>query len=169
MILIFFAISNSMPKTPYESVISKWFKYGKVVPPLDFTNSTVREIEIDFIAPKESSENGDFYWLQSSGDLITLTNRNFTKISGILSLNLETDPCRTPRQIIIGNQGGGVEYATKQNKPSLVKINFEIESNSSIFLSIVGLPNTICTIPGSDKRQFMAKVTNVKITNIIKK
>ena len=79
-VLLFFTIFNSMPKTPYESVVSKWFKYGKVVPPLDYSASYIREVDVDFIAPKESSKNGDFYWIQSTGDLITLTNRNFSKI-----------------------------------------------------------------------------------------
>ena len=53
-----------------------------------------------------------------------------------------------------------------QKNPNPVEFSFSIESNSSIFLSINSLPNNICQINEELNRKFMAKVTNLKVSNL---
>jgi len=165
VIVTLLGIFNSFPMSGYVSVANKWFEGGKVPVPLDYKNSELRFIDVDFISPKESSEDGNFFWLQTSGDLITLTNRNFLDVKGTLSFDLGLDPCKISRDILIGTQEETLLIKTKK-VPSPVEFDFNIESNSSIFLSINSSPNTLCQINEGLNRKFMARLSNLKVSNL---
>ena len=165
-LFIVFTILNSFPLKSYIPVHEKWYLYGKVVPPKDYNDKILREIDIDLLAPKETSQDGDFYWLQTSGDLITLSNRNFQGIEGVLSFYLDADPCGTERTIFIGTQNGSLEKETNKIKNNFVEIEFKIESNSSIFLSIVGSPIKPCKINEDIDRNFLAKISELRVRNL---
>lgn len=165
-LFIVFTIFNSFPLKSYIPVHEKWYLYGKVVPPKDYNDKILREIDIDLLAPKETSQHGDFYWLQTSGDLITLSNRNFQGIEGVLSFYLDADPCGTERTIFIGTQSGSLEKETNATKNNFVEIEFKIESNSSIFLSIVGSPIKPCKIKEDIDRNFLAKISELRVRNL---
>lgn len=165
IIILIFSIFNSFSMQQYVSVANKWYEGGKVPVPIDYRINELRKVDIDLIAPKESNKNGDFFWLQTSGDLITLTNRNFVKVNGDVSFDLELDPCNISRDILIATQEETLLVTTQKN-PSPVAFSFNIESNSSIFLSINSLPNDICQIDEELNRKFMAKITNLKVSNL---
>jgi hypothetical protein len=61
LVFLFFMLSNSFPQSSYESVASKWSKYGRVIPPKDYEINQIRPIDYDFLAPKESAGGNDFY------------------------------------------------------------------------------------------------------------
>jgi hypothetical protein len=165
-VFLFFMLNNSFPQGSYESVSSKWSKYGKVVPPKDYELSQIRPIDYDFLAPKESVDGNDFYWLQITGDLLTLTNRNFGPIRGAINLNLDPDPCGNSRKIIFGTQNGPLEFTVNKGASTPVRIDFEIKSNSSIFLAINTDDKRLCKINEGLKRNFMVKITNVTVDDI---
>ncbi len=165
ILILIFAIFNSFSKLQYVSVANKWYEGGKVPVPIDYRVNDLRKVDIDLIAPKESNKDGDFFWLQTSGDLITITNRNFVKVNGDVSFDLELDPCDISREILIATQEKTLLVKTQKN-PNPVEFSFSIESNSSIFLSINSLPNNICQIDEELNRKFMAKVTNLKVSNL---
>ena len=157
-ILVIFTALNSFPPESYVPVHKKWFMYGKVVPPKDYNANILRKVELDLLAPKENSEKGDFYWIQTSGDLITLTNRNFKSVKGTLSFNLETDPCGIERSILIGTKEGSIQVQTVKSKQTKVNFEVKLNSNSSDFLSIVGSPVKPCRINEEIDRSFLAKI-----------
>jgi hypothetical protein len=165
ILISIFAIFNSFTNQQYVSVANKWYEGGKVPVPIDYRINDLRKVDIDLIAPKESNEDGDFFWLQTSGDLITITNRNFVKVKGGILFELEIDPCNISRDILIGTQEKTLLVKTQKN-PSPVEFSFNIESNSSIFLSINSLPNDMCQINEELNRKFMAKITNLKVSNL---
>ena len=165
ILISIFAVLNSFSNQQYVSVANKWYEGGKVPVPIDYRIDDLRKVDIDLIAPKESNEDGDFFWLQTSGDLITITNRNFVKVKGEISFDLEMDPCGISRDVLIGTQEKTLLVKTQKN-PSPVEFSFNIESNSSIFLSINSLPNDICQINEELNRKFMAKITNLKVNNL---
>lgn len=164
-ILVIFTALNSFPPESYVPVHKKWFMYGKVVPPKDYNANILRKVELDLLAPKENSERGDFYWIQTSGDLITLTNRNFKSVKGTLSFNLETDPCGIERSILIGTKEGSIQVQTVKSKQTKVNFEVKLNSNSSDFLSIVGSPDKPCRINEEIDRSFLAKITNLEFNN----
>ena len=166
LLFVIFTIFNSFPIDSYVPVHKKWFIYGAVTPPKDYNQNIIRDIDIDFLAPKENAEASDFYWLQTSGDLITLTNRNFRSIKGNLSFNLEVDPCGTERSILIGTQEGSIEAQTFKSKQTRVAFDFEINSNSSEFFSVIGKPGKPCKIKEEIDRDFLAKLTGLKVINL---
>jgi hypothetical protein len=54
--LLFFIallLTNSFSSGPSPTVAEKWFKYGKVVPPLDYNADFFRPIDIDLYSTKE--------------------------------------------------------------------------------------------------------------------
>ena len=166
LVFLFFMLSNSFPQSSYESVASKWSKYGRVIPPKDYEINQIRPIDYDFLAPKESADGNDFYWLQITGDLLTLTNRNFVPIKGVFNLNLEADPCGNSRKIIFGTQNGPQEFLVGKGASTPVQIDFEIKSNSSIFLAINTDDTRLCKINEGLKRNFMVKITNMTVDDI---
>ena len=165
-LLMLFTIFNSFSDESYIPVHKKWFIYGKVMPPVDYSKNVLRDIDIDLLAPKEKAKDGDFYWLQTSGDLVTLTNRNFIPVTGILTFNLDVDPCGTERSIFIGTKQGSIQVQTLKSKQAKFEFKFEINSNSSEFLSIVGMPASPCKINEELDRSFLAKVSDIEIKNL---
>ena len=165
-LLFIFTIINSFPLESYVPVQKKWFIYGKVLPPDDYVQKVLRDIDVDLLAPKETAKDGDFYWLQTSGDLITLTNRNFRPVKGTLSFNLDVDPCGTKRDVFIGTQDGSLAVETSKSKQTKVNFEFKIDSNSSEFFSIVGSPIKPCKINEEMNRSFMTKLTEIKVINL---
>jgi len=161
--LLFFIallLTNSFSNGPTPTVAEKWFKYGKVVPPLDYKDDYFRPIDIDLYATKEIEGNQEFYWIESIGDTITLTNRNWKDVSGKLTFEIKTDPCRTDRKIIIGTQNGPtIINSTIQN--AVYEIPVTISLNSSLFLSIVAQNGTECKLLKSDTRNFSFKLLNL--------
>jgi hypothetical protein len=164
--LIVFTALNSFPPESYVPVHKKWFLYGKVVPPKDYNANILRKVDLDLLAPKENSEKGDFYWLQTSGDLITLTNRNFKSVTGTWSFNLETDPCGIERSILIGTKEGSIQVQTVKSKQTKVDFEVKLNSNSSAFLSIVGSPVKPCRINEGIDRSFLAKISKLEFNNV---
>lgn len=165
VVLIFtiFAILTSFSNKSYIPVQQKWFAYGKVVPPQDYKSNEDRAIDIDFIAPKEISNNEEFYWIQTTGDLITLTNNNFKVVSGTLSFDIDIDPCNISRTIVFGTQSEPIMKMTQVGESTSIEIKFSIDSNSSVFLGVSSLPERICNINEKANRNFMAKISNIKI------
>lgn len=163
--LAVFAVFNSFPTKPYISIANKWFLGREVPVPVDYKLMELREIDIDLLAPKEINENGEFYWLQLSGDLLTLTNRNFKKVTGVLTFDLKYDPCRMSREVLVGTQKETFKVSTKAD-PTPVLIDFTIESNSSIFLSISSVPKEMCRIEEGLNRNFMAQLTNISVRDL---
>jgi len=163
--LAIFAVFNSFPTKPYISIANKWFLGGEVPVPIDYTLNELREIDIDLIAPKEKGENGEFYWLQLSGDLLTLTNRNFQNVAGVLTFDLKFDPCKVSREVLIGTQGETLKVDTKA-EPTTEEIDFAIASNSSLFLSISSVPKEICRSQEGLNRNFMAQLTNISVRDL---
>ena len=161
--LLFFIallLTNSFSNGPSPTVAEKWFKYGKVVPPLDYKSDNFRPIDIDLYATKEVEGNKEFYWIESVGDTITLTNRNWKDVSGKLRFKIETDPCRTDRKIIIGTQNGPtIINSTKEN--AVYEIPVTISLNSSLFLSIVAQNGTECKLLKTETRNFSFKLVNL--------
>jgi len=168
IIVLIFLFKNSFPDNSYESVASKWSRYGKVIPPKDYNSNEIRPVDLDFLSPKETANNIDFYWLQITGDLLTLTNRNFVPVEGKVLLDLGADPCGNSREIIFGSQQGPKVFTTSKQGDIPVEINFEIKSNSSVFLAINTDDSRICKIEEGLKRSFMAKISNISVieTNI---
>ncbi len=165
-LLALFTFFNSFSEDSYLPVHKKWFIYGKVIPPTDYNKNVLRVIDIDLLAPKETAKDGDFYWLQTSGDLITLTNRNFIPVTGILKFNLDIDPCGTERSIFIGTKQGSIQLQTLKSKKAQFEFQFKIDSNSSEFLSIVSSPDRPCKIDEEMDRSFMAKLTDIEVVNL---
>jgi hypothetical protein len=165
-LLVLFTLFNSFSEDSYIPVHKKWFIYGKVIPPADYNKNVLRGIDIDLLAPKETAKDGDFYWLQTSGDLITLTNRNFIPVTGILTFKLDVDPCGTERSIFIGTKQGSIQVQTFKSKQAKFEFEFKIGSNLSEFLSIVGSPDSPCKINEEMDRSFLAKVTEIEIVNL---
>lgn len=163
--LAVFAVFNSFPTKPYISIANKWFLGREVPIPLDYRLNEIREIDVDLLAPKEQNENGDFYWLQANGDLLTLTNRNFQDVKGVLTFDLQYDPCKISRELLVGTQEATLRVTTKAD-PTPVLIDFTIESNSSIFLSIAGAPKEVCRIQEDLNRNFMALLTNISVRDL---
>jgi hypothetical protein len=166
ILFVIFTIANSFPLDSYVPVHKKWSIYGKVLPPDDYDQKVLREIDVDLLAPKETAKDGDFYWLQTSGDLITLTNRNFRPVKGNLSFNLDTDPCGTKRDVFIGTQDGSIAVQTIKSQQTKVNFEFSLNSNSSEFFSIVGSPIKPCRINEDMNRSFMTKLTDIKVFNL---
>lgn len=162
MVLVFL-FKNSFPENPYESVASKWSRYGKVIPPKDYNSNEIRPIDFDFLSPKETANNIDFYWLEITGDLLTLTNRNFVPIKGKVLLKLGADPCGNAREVIFGSQQGPKVFTTSKQEEIPVEINFTIKSNASVFLAINTNDSRICKIEEGLKRSFMAKISDVSV------
>ena len=161
--LLFFItllLTNSFSNGPTPTVAEKWFKYGKVVPPLDYKDDYFRPIDIDLYATKEIEGNKEFYWIESVGDTITLTNRNWKDVSGKLIFEIEADPCRTDRKIIIGTQNGPtIINSTLEN--AVYEIPVTISLNSSLFLSIVAENGTECKLLKTETRNFSFKLLNL--------
>ena len=161
--LLFFItllLTNSFSNGPTPTVAEKWFKYGKVVPPLDYKDDYFRPIDIDLYATKEIEGNKEFYWIESVGDTITLTNRNWKDVSGKLIFEIKTDPCRTDRKIIIGTQNGPtIINSTLEN--AVYEIPVTISLNSSLFLSIVAENGTECKLLKTETRNFSFKLLNL--------
>jgi hypothetical protein len=166
LLFVIFTIANSFPLESYVPVHKKWSIYRKVLPPDDYDQKVLRDIDIDLLAPIETAKDGDFYWLQTSGDLITLTNRNFRPVKGTLSFNLDIDPCGTKRDVFIGTQDGSLAVETAKSKQTKVNFEFKIDSNSSEFFSIVGSPIKPCKINEEMNRSFMTKLTEIKVINL---
>ena len=161
-LLIFIALllTNSFSNGPTPTVAEKWFKYGKVVPPLDYKADYFRPIDIDLYATKEFDGNKEFYWIESVGDTITLTNRNWKDISGKLRFEIETDPCRIDRKIIIGTQSGPTIINSTTDK-KVYEIPVNLSFNSSLFLSIVAENGNQCNSIENDARNFSFKLVNL--------
>lgn len=161
--LLFFItllLTNSFSNGPTPTVAEKWFKYGKVVPPLDYKDDYFRPIDIDLYATKEIEGNKESYWIESVGDTITLTNRNWKDVSGKLIFEIKTDPCRTDRKIIIGTQNGPtIINSTLEN--AVYEIPVTISLNSSLFLSIVAENGTECKLLKPETRNFSFKLLNL--------
>jgi hypothetical protein len=161
--LLFFIallLNNSFSNGPTPTVAEKWFKYGKVVPPLDYKADYFRPIDIDLYATKEIEGNKEFYWIESVGDTITLTNRNWKDVSGKLRFEIETDPCRIDRKIIIGTQNGPTIINSTMDR-EVYEIPISISLNSSLFLSIVAENGNQCKSIENDTRNFSFKLVNL--------
>lgn len=148
----------------------KWFQYGKVTPPLDNNPQELMPIEIDLYSQLEKDDNGNsFYWVQSYGDTITLTNFNWFDVEGNLFFDLEKDPCQNLRRILIGlPEQSSYIYTAKQ--VTQFSFNMKIKSNSSIFINIIPEPGPTCYLKNTDNRNFSFKISNLtfNVTNDFK-
>lgn len=170
IIFVFIVSINSLSSGAYPTVAEKWFKYGKITPPLDNNPKDYREIEIDLYAPLEIDQDGNkFYWVQNNGDTITLTNFNWFDIEGTLSFDLERDPCKNTRNILIGLESGS-QYISTTNSLNPYAFKVELKSNSSVFINLIPEPGVNCYLNSDDKRNFAFKIVNpiFKIINAIK-
>ena len=124
------------------------------------------KVAYDFLSLPEYESNNEFYWLQSNGDILTITNLQSKRVNGSLTFILSSDPCNTKRTILIGDTSsvksidiGGTEPETEVN------INFELEGFDSSFHSINTSSSDVCKLKNGDIRNLVAKIKNVDIKN----
>lgn len=161
-LLILFSLINSFPVNSYKTVANRWFENYSISPPLDFEEKKIRDVKIDFLAPKEfdSKNNLDFYWITNSGDLLTITNPNFFDLEITLNFDLKTDPCNQQRSITITTKKEPIFMNINPNQQLNVKIPLKIEANKSIFMLVSPNDKLLCSLSNSDERLFLVQIIN---------
>ena len=162
LILILFTLINSYPVNSYKTVANRWFENYSISPPLDIEDKKIREVKIDFIAPKEfdTKINSDFYWITNSGDLLTITNPNFVDLEITLNFDLKTDPCNQERSVVITTEREPIFVSLEPQQQLNIKIPLKIRANKSIFLTISPNDKLLCRLNSSDNRLFLAQIIN---------
>lgn len=166
-LLTTFTIINIFPSKSYETVANRWFTYYKVTPPKDYKSFEFREPGFDLLSEREfdPKKNEYFYWITNSGDLITITNQNFYSINTTLKFSVGVDPCGNSRKIIVSTQTIPAEIRTEKSTKKEIKIPLNLNSNSSIFLSVSSGDSKVCQLNNGDDRTFLAKISNVSFEN----
>lgn len=167
-VLLIVTIFIEFPKKPYNAVANRWFENFTVSPPKDFSEKELREVNIDFISPKEfdKKNNYEFFWISNSGDVLTLTNQNPRPVNAVINFLIETDPCGQNRKVTISTLSTPLEISLLPKKNVEVSFPVSIDQNESIFLTISSRDLLKCTLDGSDTRNFLAKIINPQATII---
>lgn len=123
-----------------------------------------KNLVYDFLAKKELNKEIEFYWMESTGDLLTLTNLKSEAIKGRITFDVEKDPCNGDRLITIGNSDKPLNlYLTEEKKQEKVELLISLNALESSFHSIGSPTERICKFSNGDKRIVIAKIKNVKI------
>jgi hypothetical protein len=127
-------------------------------------NTEANNLVYDFLAKKELGDELEFHWIESSGDLLTVTNLGSKEIKGKISFDIEKDPCAGDRIITIGNSDKPLNlYLTEVKKQEKVELFIFLNAFESSFHSVGSPTERICKFSNGDKRIVIAKIKNVKI------
>ena len=130
----------------------------------ELNNGQANDLVYDFLAKKELDAEIDFYWIESTGDLLTITNLKSEAIKGKITFYVEKDPCAGDRLITIGIPDKPLNlYLTEEKKQEKVEISISLNAFESSFHSIGSSTEGICKFSNGDKRIVIAKIKNVKI------
>jgi|694.fasta_scaffold75144_3 hypothetical protein len=165
LILFIFAITANFSGIGYTPVRDRfalqfdYYQEGK-------NKDNLTQVAYDFFSLPEYENNNEFYWLQSTGDTLTITNLESERVNGSLTFILSSDPCNTKRTILIGDISSVKKIDIGGNEPETeVKINFELEGFNSSFHSINTSSSDVCKLKNGDTRNLVAKIKNVNIKN----
>ena len=118
----------------------------------------------DFLAKKELDNEIEFYWIESTGDLLTVTNLKSEAIKGKITFDVEKDPCAGDRIITIGNSDKPLNLSlTEAKKQEKAELFVSLNAFESSFHSVGSPTERICKFSNGDKRIVIAKIKNVKI------
>lgn len=118
----------------------------------------------DFLANKELDEEIEFYWIESTGDLLTVTNLKSEAIKGKITFDVEKDPCFGERIITVGNSEKPLNInLTEVKEQEKVEIYISLGAFESSFHAIASPTERICKFSNGDERIVVAKIKNVKI------
>ena len=127
-------------------------------------NTEANSLVYDFLAKKELDNEIEFYWIESTGDLLTVTNLKSEAIKGKITFDVEKDPCAGDRIITIGNSDKPLNLSlTEVKKQERVELFISLNAFESSFHSIGSPTERICNFSNGDKRIVIAKIKNVKI------
>ena len=130
-------------------------------------NTESDNLVYDFLALKELDAEIDFYWIESNGDLLTITNLKPEAIKGKITFDVEKDPCAGDRVITIGNSDKPLNlYLTEMKKQEKVVLFISLNAFESSFHSVGSPTERICKFSNGDERIVIAKIKNVKIESI---
>jgi hypothetical protein len=127
-------------------------------------NTEANSLVYDFLAKKELDNEIEFYWIESTGDLLTVTNLKSEAIKGKITFDVEKDPCTGDRIITIGNSDKPLNlYLTEVKKQERVELFISLNAFGSSLHSVASPTERICKFSNGDKRIVIAKIKNVKI------
>ena len=127
-------------------------------------NTEANSLVYDFLAKKELDNEIEFYWIESTGDLLTVTNLKSEAIKGKITFDVEKDPCAGDRIITIGNSDKPLNLSlTELKKQERVELFISLNAFESSFHSVGSPTERICKFSNGDKRIVIAKIKNVKI------
>lgn len=127
-------------------------------------NTEANSLVYDFLAKKELDNEIEFYWIESTGDLLTVTNLKSEAIKGKITFDVEKDPCAGDRIITIGNSDKPLNLSlTEVKKQERVELFISLNAFESSFHSVGSPTERICKFSNGDKRIVIAKIKNVKI------
>ena len=127
-------------------------------------NTEANSLVYDFLAKKELDNEIEFYWIESTGDLLTVTNLKSEAIKGKITFDVEKDPCAGDRVITIGNSDKPLNLSlTEVKKQERVELFISLNAFESSFHSVGSPTERICKFSNGDKRIVIAKIKNVKI------
>ena len=127
-------------------------------------NTEANSLVYDFLAKKELDNEIEFYWIESTGDLLTVTNLKSEAKKGKITFDVEKDPCAGDRIITIGNSDKPLNLSlTEVKKQERVELFISLNAFESSFHSIGSPTERICNFSNGDKRIVIAKIKNVKI------
>jgi hypothetical protein len=127
-------------------------------------NTEANSLVYDFLAKKELDNEIEFYWIESTGDLLTVTNLKSEAIKGKITFDVEKDPCAGVRIITIGNSDKPLNLSlTEVKKQERVELFISLNAFESSFHSVGSPTERICKFSNGDKRIVIAKIKNVKI------
>ena len=127
-------------------------------------NTEANSLVYDFLAKKELDNEMEFYWIESTGDLLTVTNLKSEAIKGKITFDVEKDPCAGDRIITIGNSDKPLNLSlTEVKKQERVELFISLNAFESSFHSVGSPTERICKFSNGDKRIVIAKIKNVKI------
>ena len=127
-------------------------------------NTDADSLVYDFLALKELDNEIEFYWIESTGDLLTVTNLKSEAIKGKITFDVEKDPCAGDRIITIGNSDKPLNLSlTEAKKQEKAELFVSLNAFESSFHSVGSPTERICKFSNGDKRIVIAKIKNVKI------
>ena len=127
-------------------------------------NTEANSLVYDFLAKKELDNEIEFYWIESTGDLLTVTNLKSEAIKGKITFDVEKDPCAGDRIITIGNSDKPLNLSlTEAKKQEKAELFVSLNAFESSFHSVGSSTEGICKFSNGDKRIVIAKIKNVKI------
>ena len=133
----------------------------------EINSNEANNLVYDFLAKKELDEEIEFYWIESTGDLLTVTNLKSEAIKGKITFDVEKDPCAGDRIITIGNSEKPVNMnLTEVKKQEKVELSISLGAFESSFHSVGSPTERICKFSNGDERIVIAKIKNVKIESI---